>query len=215
MNLHIATLGKEIGHVMSSFKEFKIDKLIIITSKEFENKADEVKEKIGYFNIEAEIKIIDPFTKESYSSIIETIIKEVKQNKEENEIFINITGGTNLMSSAALTAAQYLGANAYYVIKGTKRDQFIKVPILKISLKDSLSLKQRKIFEMMYRESQKTGFIKNLNKFAEASGLYKQKLQFYLDQFQKLSLIEIDKSEREHTLKITPTGKIIKQLLEV
>lgn len=214
MNLHIATLGKEIGHIMSSFKEFKIDKLVIITSKEFESKAKEVREKVGHFNIETEINIIDPFSKESYSSIIGVIIKEIKQCQEECEIFINITGGTNLMSSAALTAAQYIGANAYYVIKGPKHDEFIKVPILKISLKESMSIKQRKIFEMMFRESQKTGEIKNLNKFAESYGLYKQKLQFYLDQFQKLSLIEIDKSKREHTLKITPTGKIIKQLLE-
>ena len=43
MKIHIATLGKEIGHVMSSFKEYKVEKLLLITSKNYEDKAKEVK----------------------------------------------------------------------------------------------------------------------------------------------------------------------------
>jgi len=213
MNLHIATLGKEIGHIMSSFKEFKIEKLLLITSKDFEDRAKEIQEKVGYFNIITDIVYIDPFHSTSYVEIITKIFEYVKNQDKEYELFFNITGGTNLMSSAALTAAQFIGGSAYYVIKGKQRDEFITIPIIKISLKDSITEKQKKILDIVYREIKKNGKIKNLNKFSEDYGLYKQKLRFYIQQFEKLNLIKIDKSSREHTLELTETGELIKQLV--
>ena len=117
--------------------------------------------KLGEFDIISKIKLINPFTSNSYSLIIEEIIKFVKKEKTDSEIFINITGGTNLMSSAALTAAQLLGVNAYYVLKSNNnKGSIINVPILKITLKDALTAKQRHVFKTIQREIKKKGLIK-------------------------------------------------------
>ena len=213
MNLHIATLGKEIGHIMSSFKEFKIDKLLLITSKDFEDKAKEVQKKVGFFNIITDIVYVNPFHSSSYVEIINGVFKYIKNQENKYDLFFNITGGTNLMSSAALTAAQFIGGSAYYVIKGEKKDEFFFVPIVKISLRDSMTEKQKNILNIIYREIKKNGKIKNLNKFSKDYGLYKQKLRFYIQQFEKLNLIKIDRSDREHSLELTETGKLIKQLI--
>ena len=117
------------------------------------------------------------------------------------------------MSSASLTAAQFLGANAYYMIRGKPKDEVIEVPILKISLKDALSEKQRKIFDVIYREIKKNGEITNVNAFSKEYDLYKQKMNFYLRQFEKLNLITIDRKKRENSIKLTETGELLKQLL--
>ncbi len=198
---------------MSSFKEYKVEKLLLITSKEFEDKAKEVQEKVGYFNITTDIVYINPFHSTSYVEIVNEVFKYIKNQDGKFELFFNITGGTNLMSSAALTAAQFIGGSAYYVIKGKQKDEFISVPIVKVSLKDSMTEKQKKILDIIYREIKKSGKIKNLNKFSEDYGLYKQKLRFYIQQFEKLNLIKIDRSDREHSLELTETGELIKQLI--
>ncbi|MFW6383110.1 MAG: hypothetical protein ACOCZQ_00545 [Nanoarchaeota archaeon] len=213
MSVHIASLGKETGHIMSAFKNYKIESLLLITSKKFENEALEIKKKVGYFDTETDIVYIDPFSQRAYMEILNQTFSFLKERDSKEGIFFNITGGTNLMSSAVLTAAQFLGGSAYYIIKGKGGDEFIEVPIVKISLKDALTQKQKRILNIIFREQKRSGAITNLNNFAQRSGLYKQKLRFYIQHFEKLNLIRINKNGREHTLELTETGHLIKQLL--
>ena len=63
---------------------------------------------------------IDPFSKDSYYNIVDFIVDYYLKCSEE-QFYINITGGTNLMSSAALTSAHFIGANTYYVLKDNRR----------------------------------------------------------------------------------------------
>lgn len=213
MTTHIATVGKETGHVIAAFKHYRIDKLVLITSKEFQLKAIEFRDKVAFLKIQTMIDVVDPFSKTAYSGIVNKIIEYSKKEANSENIYINITGGTNLMSSAGLTAAQFIGANAYYLIKGKSNDEVIEVPILKISLKDALSGKQKKIFDILYREIKKTGEISNVNAFSKEYNLYKQKMNFYLRQFEKLDLIRVDRKNRENRISLTQTGELLKQLL--
>lgn len=213
MTTHIATLGREAGHVFSAFKIYRIDKLVLLTSKEFVSKAREVSEKAEPFRVKTIIEIIDPFSTSAYPDIINKIIEYTKMETSPDQVYVNITGGTNLMSSAALTAAQFTGTNAYYVMRGADKDEVLEVPILKISLKDALSEKQKSVFKVLYQEIKTKGDIRNINAFSKEYDLYKQKMNFYLKQFEKLGIVEVDRKGRENTIRLTQTGELLRQFL--
>jgi hypothetical protein len=208
MNIHIMPVGKTIGHVLTAFKEFKIDKLILISSHDCNDKVTEIKDKVGVFDVDIDIKIIDPFKQDSYAKIVDYILDCFTKNPDKT-YYINITGGTNLMSSAALTAAHFIGANAYYVLKTETNGNIIEVPIVKISFSDALTDKQRQMLKTLHRETRDKGMIKNISDFASKYGDYKQKVLYHLSEFEKLNLIKIDRSSREHILRFTTTGELI------
>ena len=92
MNIHIMPVGKTIGHVLTAFKEFKIDKLILISSNDCNDKVTEIKNKIGVFDVDIDTKIIDPFKQDSYVKIVDYILEIFTKNPSE-KYFINITIG--------------------------------------------------------------------------------------------------------------------------
>ena len=212
MNIHITPMGRNTGHIYTAMKEFKIDRLVLITGKEFLNNAREIESHLVPFDTITVITTIDPFQTTSYGKIVDFIISEYLRHLDDS-IFVNITGGTNLMSSAALTAAQFIGASAYYVIKNTDENTIINVPIIKISLRDTLTPKQQLIFKNIQEEITRSGKIKNISEFAEKYGSYKQKVLFHLANLEKMNIINIDRSKREHSLTLTETGRLVGKLV--
>ena len=212
MNIHITPMGRNTGHIYTAMKEFRIDRLVLITGKEFLNTARDMESHLSPFDIITVITTINPFQSDSYSKIVDHIISEYLHHQKDN-IFVNITGGTNLMSSAALTAAQFIGASAYYVVKNGEGSSIINVPIIKISLKDTLTSKQQLIFQNIQDEIKKAGKIENISAFAEKYGSYKQKVVFHLASLENMNIIKIDRSKREHSLSLTETGILVGKLL--
>lgn len=212
MNVHICTLGKTIGHVLSSFTHYKIDRLVIISSPECKDSVEDLKHKIEVFGIDVDLYAIDPFCKDSYYQIVDFIVDYYLKFPKE-QFYINITGGTNLMSSAALTSAHFIGANTYYVLKDNRRDNIIEVPLLKFSINDALTEKQKIILRILHKEIYKKGEISNISEFASKEGTYKQRLMHYIYELEKLNIINVDRSKREYKIKFTPTGALLYKLI--
>ncbi|HOA18798.1 MAG TPA: CRISPR-associated ring nuclease [bacterium] len=99
--------------------------------------------------MKVEVKeISDAFSNKGAIEII-NYIKEITDKHPSDDIFVNITGGTNLMSVMALLGALYAGSkNIYYVLDPSKVDKNKEV-ILKFQLprmRSALSNKQKDVF---------------------------------------------------------------------
>lgn len=215
MEIHIATLGLNEKIILSAVKKYSIDKLYLITSKDCKEQLNKIKSIFNEIGIEIEVYYIDPFKSESYSKILDYFISIRKEHEKDN-IHVNITGGTNFMTAAALSGSQFIQAKPYYITmdKKTEKQNFLEVPIVNISFKDTLTDKQKKIFILIYQSLIKTKEIKNINTFAESIGLSKQNFKQFSDNFVKLNLIEIEKDGKENVIKPTNTGTLIMSLIQ-
>lgn len=83
----------------------------------FNQTAEEISSKLENIGFKNTCLVeVNPF---DMNDIIEKIVKVAEQEKD-SLIYINITGGTNLMAGAACSASFFIGAKAYYVLDENK-----------------------------------------------------------------------------------------------
>jgi DNA-binding transcriptional ArsR family regulator len=122
--IHIAMVGKDLDNVVNGFVSIGGKELYPIVSEQFEGTAwTELRQKMSNIKIHETFAghklIINPFKEDSFLRIVELIIEIHKHLRNTDcEVWINITGGTNLMSAAAEAAAVLTNSSAYYVVKG-------------------------------------------------------------------------------------------------
>ena len=169
LKIHIAMVGKTIENITNGVLRIGVDEIYPIISEKFKAGSEEdsyrkLKEALKSFDVNFHPKIdprnlvIDPFTEDSYQEIIGLIIDVVNirkndaQNKgQEVEFWVNITGGTNLMSAAASAGAILTRSNAYYVLekgKGEESDVIIQLPWHSVEL-TRLSERSRDILRIL------------------------------------------------------------------
>ena len=154
--------------------------------------------------------VIDPFTDDSFFSIVEIVGAISKKERDENtEIWVNITGGTNLMSAAIEAGAVLTGSTAYYVVKGEndKKSTIITIPwhsLLKVKIND----KQRRILSTIDESEITDSEIMEKTKFR----IPKSSLNFSLKKLEELNLIERRKTGRVVHNSLTPWGRLALQI---
>ena len=127
MVVHIAPIGKNVAHVKEWLREVQpITKVWLIHSKKdstnnFPKIAKDLAKKIqeDYAGVDVELHLNDnPLNLDGTMDAIDAIIsKEQKENDvEKYEFCINVTGGTNVMSAAAILSATFKGTRAQYVL---------------------------------------------------------------------------------------------------
>lgn len=115
MNVHIATAG-ETPPVEAAFKFTdalgSIDKLYIVTG---EGNA----EKFNGIVSSAETKIIEvnPFNFEAVVSCLVGIYRAENLDPRKDKLYMNLTGGTKILSVAAYVVSLFLGIDYYYLLR--------------------------------------------------------------------------------------------------
>ena len=131
MVVHIAPIGKQVAHVKEWLREAQpITKVWLIHSKKdtdynFPKIAKDLAKKIqeDYAGVDVALYLNEnPLNLDGTMDAIDAIIlKEQKENDvEKYEFVINVTGGTNVMSAAAILAATMHGTKAHYILNRTK-----------------------------------------------------------------------------------------------
>lgn len=172
MSIHIITLGTNISLLTSSLKHFKnIEKVYILTSQKISLKNKLFKQIIVNQN--------------NSSNIISAIINIWELESDKN-IYINITGGTNAMSSGALLGAYYTGSKAYYLSKNNVLmlpvpsisiiSFFRKNKVLKQFFYDLRSQCPDSIYQKQIKSIKKPQVISRYLKILEQNGLIKTEL---------------------------------------
>lgn len=119
MNIHIALVGDRAEPILDGIRASTgVDKLYLLHSDRTLAIARRIRNtllKLGLKDIF--LRLIDAF---AMNSVVNTIFKIAKDEGEEKAIFVNITGGTNLMAGAACAASFFIRAQAYYMLHPDK-----------------------------------------------------------------------------------------------
>lgn len=207
MNIHIIPHGKDTNNIMNGINYYSaIDKVYLLTGETFSDISQTVKNQLKNIGIKSEIKIINPF---DYNNIVYAIMGIAIKHKKDN-IFINATGGTNLMAGAAITTSFFIGATSYYVldsrfVKGSIEDLIVQVPTPKQPLYQNVSKTQRKIMEQLMK---KNNTVNSISILCKKLKINPQKMHYHIKKLNEKGLINEIPSGRKKEIEITNAGKL-------
>ena len=126
MVVHIAPIGTETAHVMEWLRSGSVQKIYLLHSRktakvDFPKKARDLEKQIKkmYPGVEIIKRVIENAFNldDTQDAISEIFYYETKDNKVQNqEITINVTGGTNVQGAAAVLSAFKHGTKADYIL---------------------------------------------------------------------------------------------------
>jgi CRISPR locus-related DNA-binding protein len=211
--LHIATVGMTTDPILKGISRYPVDRLILLHSVNTKSYADEIVGIVGEFpDMKYHLMEIDPFALES---VVSAILKVHKEHPKSH-LSINITGGTNVMASAALLAGFIVGADVYYVpekpLDGKTEsieDLVVELPVPKVTW-DSLRKNQKAILLMLLEAG---GSMKGpgvrLSKKLKTSP---QNISHHLRALESKDLIQTVEGGRTKTVALTKTGSLFARI---
>ena len=126
MVVHIAPIGTETAHVIEWLRSGSVQKIYLLHSRktakvDFPKKARDLEKQIKkmYPGVEIIKRVIENAfnLEDTQDAISEIFYYETKDNKVQNqEITINVTGGTNVQGAAAVLSAFKHGTKADYIL---------------------------------------------------------------------------------------------------
>ncbi len=231
----IATLGEQPEPIIYLLKAYpNTKKIFLICSDKSVDYSEPIEKTCDILDIDVDKRIIQP---QKISNIIKEIIiiakecgysppvfygirskkphkiiKEAKAKKRENaNIFINITGGTKVMSSAALYSAYLIGAKAFYVWKNDDNGdmEIINLPTLNLSIENFLSPVRLKILGVLY-EKQK---VKSSEEIRKDTEIQKSTISHIIRELEKINLVKTTGGRSKYLqTEITEEGRLIYEI---
>lgn len=226
MAVHIALIGRSPEPVLKGFYYYgSVDRLYLLHSPNneednFADKARDLQKNLavaGYNRVQ--LIEIDAF---DMNSVINAILSVV--DMEKGQIYINITGGTNMMAGAACAASFFVGAKAYYVLGKREADlsdyRVIELPVPNIPYRRELSRSQLLVLKAL----DDIGGIGSNSELRYNLGISPQALSYHVQELEEKALVEISRSEskasgsnikpgisdrRVKILRITNAGKLV------
>ena len=129
MVVHIAPVGTETAHVIEWLRSGPVEKIYLLHSKktaevDFPKKARDLEKQIKklYPDVEINKRIIENAFNldDTQDAITEIVYNEQDNGVLNQEIAINVTGGTNIQGAAAVLSAFKHGTKAYYILNRRK-----------------------------------------------------------------------------------------------
>jgi hypothetical protein len=214
LNVHLILVGTTTNDpIYSGILIYgNVDRIYLLHSEEAIGAAKEVKRKLSHFRIEVILKKINIFSVDNMVNTISGIAK----NEVDNNLFINITSGTNLMAGAACATSYFIGAQAYYIKdqrklppNSPKRDTLIELPVPNIRYNEALDKTQIEILQMIAKHDGPSSA-----RFLRQNGLNisAQNLSYHLKELVRKRLILMIPSTIDSRIKdlhLTDVGKLI------
>ena len=237
MVVHIAVIGTETAHVIEWLRSGSIEKIYLLHSKktaeiDFPKKARELDKQIKklYPGVEIIKRVIEnAFNLDDTQDAISKIVYyERKENGVENqEIVINITGGTAIQSAAAVLSAFKHGTKADYILDRREAEKnldsyIVPLPIPSIGIVN-MNKTQQKVLQLI-SESRFVRQIVEKVMDVETKKLKKNKKDVYDDKItgkitniQLLKTMQLDEiipygDGRTHKKGTAKIGGIVKEL---
>ena len=235
MVVHIAPIGTETAHVMEWLRSGSVQKIYLLHSRktakvDFPKKARDLEKQIKklYPGVEIIKRVIEnAFNLDDTQDAISKIVYyERKENGVENqEIVINITGGTAIQSAAAVLSAFKHGTKADYIRNRKKeklKNYIEKLPIPSIGIVN-MNKTQQKVLQLI-SESRFVRQIVEKVMDVETKKLKKNKKDVYDDKItgkitniQLLKTMQLDEiipygDGRTHKKGTAKIGGIVKEL---
>jgi len=210
LNIHIATLGHDPktgkgnkGPIVDgTFQNYmNIDKLYLLCSQ-----VSDVDEILSDLKIFKKLKIFHmKIDKDDFSDIISKIIEiHAKETRSVSQVkfFVNVTGGTKIMSCGAMVGANYIGAVTYYVSIADEKAIELTPPLVPPG---ELAEKQKKIVALVAKNDlHQTQIAMKLNISVQLVSYNCKRLMDY----GYLDIVQDTSDRRATVITITPMGKM-------
>ena len=225
--IHIATVGNAVDPILRGVFILNASELYIITSKRYaegeeEDSITEIREGLKAFPIkvhdtlDSKPLLIDPFQNDSFEKIIETIIDIItSRKKEKTEFYINITGGTNLMTAAGTMAANLTHSTAYYVLRSDEESpqkEIIEIP--PHNLMTDIPVRRKNIFRILNESNELSDSqIYEILQKKYGPNITERKVRYPLEVLEKDGFIDRKREGRENKNSLNVWGRIMVKLL--
>lgn len=210
MKVHIVPHGRATSHVKRGLRAYSgADKVYLLTSDAFENKGRELQQQLEEFGYDVESQLIDAF---DLRSVVDTIVSIAKQHPGD-DLFINITGGTNLVAGGATSSAFFIGATPYYVLEPRNDTEDVDELVMKLPaptqpLTFEIDGLQREVLATLGKWDKKgrTGVI--MREIGEELGESDQKISYHINKLKDYGLVESKTAGRSKHMSLTDVGKL-------
>ena len=210
MNIHIVPHGRVTSHVKRGLRAYPgADRVYLLTSDAYEAEGVELQRELEEFGYEVDTRLIDAF---DLRDVVDTIVSIAKQHSGD-ELYINITGGTNLVAGGATSSSFFIGATPYYVLEpqdGNEKtdDLVMSLPAPTQPLTFEIGGLQRELLVTLGRwdEAGRTDVI--MREIGDELGESAQKISYHVDQLEKKGLVETQHDGRTKEVSVTDVGRL-------
>lgn len=212
MKILISTFGPDPENTLAAMRALPYEKLVLILSKDSMATAgyDKIRESEQRSKGTLESLIVDDFDlKDCFRNIVDYVqanrIIKIKDKTLENQISINISGGSKIMGDATLLAAFHLGLPAYHC----EKMRTIRLPVIRgASLRDRFSDSQVAVLREM-------GVRDTVDDIAQKIGdaLTEETIRKVLRELRKLGVIRTVNTDGKVVTELTESGIFILETL--
>lgn len=213
MSLHIVPHGETTVHIKRGLQAYgSADHVQLLTSEKFQSVGNELAQELTEFGYNVEIDLIDAF---DLRDVVDTVVSVARKNPDQ-EIYVNITGGTNLMAGAATASAFFIGATPYYVLEPQTGEESVddlvkKLPSPTQPLNFEIEGLQLDVLETLggWDEEGRKGVI--LREIGEELSESSQKISYHVSQLEEKGLVETEMEGRTKHVYVTDVGRLYLQ----
>ncbi|ELY83647.1 HFX_2341 family transcriptional regulator domain-containing protein [Natrinema altunense] len=213
MSLHIVPHGETTVHIKRGLQAYgSADHVQLLTSEKFQSVGNELAEELTEFGYNVEIDLIDAF---DLRDVVDTVVSVARENPDQ-EIYVNITGGTNLMAGAATASAFFIGATPYYVLEPQTGEESVddlvkKLPSPTQPLNFEIEGLQLEVLETLgkWDDEGRKGVI--LREIGEELSESSQKISYHVSQLEEKGLVETEMEGRTKHVYVTDVGRLYLQ----
>lgn len=210
MKVHIVPHGRNTTHVKRGLRAYTgADKVYLLTSDAFLEEGAELRQTLEEFGYEVEQSQIDAF---DLRSVVDTIVRVAREHAGD-ELFINITGGTNLVAGGATSSAFFIGATPYYVLEPQDDEEDLEELVMELPaptqpLTFEIDGLQREVLVTLgeWEKSGRTGVM--MREIGDHLGESAQKISYHVNQLENRGLVERRASGRAKNVYLTEVGKL-------
>ncbi|MFC3957631.1 DUF6293 family protein [Halovivax cerinus] len=210
MSVHIVPHGRATEHIHRGLRAFgSVETIYLLTSDAFLSTGEELSSDLDQFGYEVHRRTIDAF---DLRDVVDTIVNIAKENPGK-EMYINITGGTNLVAGGSTSSAFFIGATPYYVLEPQNGEESIddlvmRLPTPKQPLTFEIDGLQREVLTIVGRWDQqgRTGVI--YRDIGEELGETPQKISYHVNRLVDHGLLETENEGRSKQVYLTDMGRL-------
>lgn len=205
--LLISVVGEDPDPVMVGVREYPVRKLVLLHRSDAKATVRDVEERIRPLKLDIERRQIEGDVVLATIQAITRIVAE--HGPSFDDVYVNISGGNEVMAAAALSGAFVNGGKAFSVRDGTTH----QMPVLKFSYRNLVGDSK---FKILWTLEEAGGHVESLTDLSELSGLEKSLLSYHIrgggeaEGLEALGLVEVDRGlQGRLEIHVTPMGELL------
>ncbi len=205
--LQIATVGEDTEPVVVGVREYPVRRLALIHEADTRKHAVELQSILEPLQIDITLHEMDDRPLLNLLKTVHGIVEDEGDRYED--VYINVSSGSRLLSCAALSAAFVNGIKAF----GVQDDRPMAMPVLKFSYEEVVSDTKFTILEALQEAG---GSVDSLNDLGEVSDVEKSLLSYHIrggrdgKGLEELGLVSVDRGRQGRLLiELSPMGEML------